>query len=62
MPDHAIYVAIAAAAVASFGLWWFHVVMGGLKKQSQNQRRMIYASVWLAYFVLTMIVIAQSQQ
>ena len=61
MPDHALYAAIAAAVIATFGLWWLRVVLPVVKEQPKASRYGIYALVWSAYFVLTMMVIAQAQ-
>lgn len=62
MPEHPLYAAIAAAVVACIGLWWFRLVLGGIRKQPKATRYGIYALVWLAYFILTMILIGQTQQ
>jgi len=57
-----IYAVIAAIVIASIGLWWFQFVMNGVKKMARGARYGVYAAVWLAYFILTLIVIAQTQQ
>lgn len=61
MPSDALYAAIAAIIVASIGLWWFRLVLTGVRKQPKATRYGVYALVWLAYFILTMIVIGQSR-
>jgi len=62
MPEHAFYAAIAASVVASIGLWWFRLIMKGVRDQPKTTRYGVYALVWLAYFILTMIIIGQAQQ
>lgn len=57
MPDHPLYAGIAAAVVASLGLWWFRVILTEIKKQPKATRYGIYAAIWLAYFILTMMVL-----
>jgi hypothetical protein len=51
---------IAAAAVATLGLWWFRLIMKNVREMPKTTRYGIYALVWLAYFTATMLVIAQS--
>jgi len=48
---------LSAAIVASLGTWWFAFVLKGLKDISSSQRLIVYGSIWLAYFVLMMILI-----
>ncbi len=50
---------ISAAIVASLGAWWFAFVLKGLRQLSPVQRRIVYLAVWLAYFILTMVLIDQ---
>ena len=59
--ENTIFVAIAAFVIASIGLWWFRLVLPVVRGYSKTTRYGIYALVWLAYFVLSMIVIARSQ-
>ncbi|GEM_PF-6603177 len=54
------YAAIAAAVIASVGLWWFQLIMVSVRKSPKRTRYAVYAGVWLAYFVLVMIVILQN--
>lgn len=49
-----------AAAVATFGLFWFRMILKELRRLPKTTRFGIYALVWLAYFVLTMLVINQA--
>ncbi len=49
-----------AALIASAGLWWFRLILPVVKKQPKETRFGVYAIVWLAYFILTMIVIDRS--
>lgn len=52
---------IASAAIASFGLWWFRLVLGkNLQSLPKTTRLGVYALLWLAYFVLVMIVIQRN--
>lgn len=60
MPQETLYAAIAAAIVATLGLWWFRLILTGVRKLPKMTRYGIYALIWLAYFVLTMILIAKS--
>lgn len=60
MAETAIYAGIAATIIASFGLWWFRLVMTSIKKQPKMTRYGIYALVWLAYFIATLVMIGQS--
>ncbi len=60
MAQSAIYAGIAAAIIASLGLWWFRLVMASIRKQPKATRYGIYALVWLAYFVVTLVMIGQS--
>lgn len=57
MSEIAPYAAIAAAVIASVGLWWFRLVLTAVRKMPKRTRYAVYAGVWLAYFVLVMIVI-----
>lgn len=59
MAESAIYAGVAAIIIASLGLWWFRLIMTGVRKQSKTTRYGIYALVWLAYFILTLVVIGQ---
>jgi len=45
----------ASAIVATAGLWWFSMIMKNLKRSPPATRLGIYVLVWLAYFVLMMI-------
>lgn len=60
MAQSAVYAGIAAIIIASIGLWWFRVVMTGVKKQPKVTRYGIYALIWLAYFITTLLVIGNS--
>ncbi len=62
VPEHALYAAIAAAVVASIGLWWFRLVLGRVREMPKATRYGVYLLVWLAYFILTMILIGRGQQ
>ncbi len=58
MPD-IFFAGIAAVVIASIGLWWFRLVLPSLAKHPKTTRYGIYVLVWLAYFILTLIVIGQ---
>ena len=60
MSQESLIAGIVAALIASAGLWWFRLVLPVIKKQPQTTRYGVYAIVWLAYFILTMIVIGRS--
>ena len=60
MAQSAVYAGIAAIIIASLGLWWFRLVMASVKKQPEATRYGIYALVWLAYFIATLVMIGQS--
>jgi hypothetical protein len=51
---------LVAIVVATAGLWWFQFVLKNVRKLPAVTRFGIYALVWLAYFVLTMIMTARS--
>ncbi len=59
MPE-IFYASIAAAVIASIGLWWFRLVLPVFRKKPKTTRYGIYAFVWLAYFILTVIVITRT--
>jgi len=61
LPENILYVAIAAAVIACIGLWWFRLVLVQVRKMRPATRYGIYALVWLAYFILTMILIGRGQ-
>lgn len=55
---------VAAAAVAgiiaTIGLWWFHIMLKGfMARQAPVPRYGIYAAIWLAYFVLVLLLAAR---
>lgn len=60
MEGSGLYAALAAILVASFGLWWFRLVLTGVRKLPKTSRYGVYALVWLAYFILTLIIIGQT--
>ena len=62
MQGDAPYVVIAAAVVASLGLWWFRAVLTDVRKMPKATRYGVYAAIWLAYFILTVILIGQTRQ
>ena len=52
--------AIASAViVATAGLWWFAVILKDVRRLPRATRWGIYALVWLAYFILVMLLATQ---
>ena len=49
---------VSAAVVASIGLWWFQYVLKDVRKLQRGMRLGVYALIWLAYFILTIILVA----
>jgi hypothetical protein len=39
------------------GLWWFQLVLPAVRKLPKITRHGVYAAIWLAYFILSMILI-----
>ncbi|MAW82325.1 MAG: hypothetical protein CMI63_18965 [Parvularcula sp.] len=60
MNENALIAGLVAALIASAGLWWFRLILPVVRKQPKTTRYGVYAIVWLAYFILTMVVIGQS--
>lgn len=60
MTLESLIASLVAAAVASAGLWWFRLVLPVVRKQPKTTRFGVYALVWLAYFILTILVINRS--
>ena len=56
----ALFALLASAAIASAGLWWFRFILKSVKNLPTATRYGIYALVWLAYFILTLIVVANA--
>lgn len=57
MPDSLTLVAAAiAAVVATAGLWWFRFVLKDVRRLPPTTRYGVYALIWLAYFVLVMLI------
>jgi len=52
--------ALVAALIASLGLWWFRLILRGVRTLPASSRYGVYALVWLAYFILTLIIIGQT--
>jgi len=59
MAESAIYAVITATIISSLGLWWFRLILPGVKKKPKAMRYGVYALIWLAYFILTLVVIGQ---
>lgn len=52
--------AVAAAIIATLGLWWFRLILKNVRTLPKTTRWGVYALVWLAYFVVVMLIVAQS--
>lgn len=53
--------AIAASAiVASAGLWWFRAIMKDVRKFPMATRIGIYILIWLAYFIVMMVLVGRA--
>ena len=60
MPDVAgLAVAGAAALIATLGLVWFAWILKDVRKLPAATRYGVYALIWLAYFVVVMLLAAQ---
>ncbi len=60
MPEETLIAALVGAIVASLGLWWFRLILPVVRRQPKTTRFGVYALVWLAYFILTIMVINRS--
>ncbi|MEM8770082.1 MAG: hypothetical protein AAGD92_00400 [Pseudomonadota bacterium] len=60
MGGERLVAAIAAAIVATLGLWWFRLIMSNVRTMPKTPRYGIYALVWLTYFVVVMMFIGLS--
>ena len=49
----------AAVAVATMGVLWFAYVLKGLKGLAAGPRTIVYGAVWVAYFLLTTVLVQQ---
>lgn len=52
---------VVAFLIASAGLWWFRFMLKDVRKLARPTRLGVYALVWLAYFILVMILAQQAQ-
>lgn len=50
-----------SAIIATAGLWWFQYMLKDIRKLPRTTRYGIYAIIWLAYFILVMILAAQTR-
>ena len=62
MAQSAIFAIVAGAVIATLGLWWFRLVLGGIKKLPPTTRYGVYALIWLAYFIATLVLASQTGQ
>jgi hypothetical protein len=60
MSEETAMAALVGAIVASVGLWWFRLILPVVRRQPKTTRYGVYALVWLAYFILTIMVINRS--
>lgn len=60
MSEYQIGASIAAFAVATIGLWWFRLIMKNVREMPKTTRYGIYALVWLAYFVVVLLLVDRS--
>ena len=60
MSEASLIGAFVAALIASAGLWWFRLILPVVKNQPKLTRYGVYGLVWLAYFILTMMMIGRS--
>jgi len=49
-----------ASLIATAGLWWFRMVLKSVRRLATPTRFGVYAAVWLAYFILIIIVIGKT--
>ena len=57
MNEEELIAGFVAALIASAGLWWFRLLLPVVRKQPKTTRFGVYAIVWLAYFILTMMIV-----
>ncbi|MFQ5563679.1 MAG: hypothetical protein ACE5FO_08935 [Parvularculaceae bacterium] len=61
MPGGLTIPAILVAAVISFaGLWWFTYILKDMRRMRPGPRYVVYAAIWLAYFLLILILMARA--
>ena len=60
MNQETLIAGLVAALIASAGVWWFRLILPVIKKQPKTTRLGVYAILWLAYFILIMIMIGRS--
>lgn len=49
-----------SAIVATAGLWWFRTILKDVRRLPAPARLGIYILIWLAYFILMMILAARA--
>jgi len=49
-----------AVLIATAGLWWFTLILKSTRKLPAMTKYGVYALIWLAYFILVMLVIQQT--
>ena len=50
-----------SAIIASLGLWWFTTILKDVRKLPRLTRLGIYLLIWLAYFILVMMLADKAQ-
>ncbi len=55
----ALIAILVSAALALAGLWWFRLMLPQIRNQPKITRYGVYAAVWLAYFILLVIMIGR---
>jgi len=60
LSQSSLIAAVVSAAIASVGLWWFRLVLPQVRNQPKNTRYGVYALIWLAYFILSMMLIGRA--
>lgn len=60
MNQAALIAILVSAVIASAGLWWFQLVLPAVKKLPKTTRYGVYAAIWLAYFILSTILIGRA--
>ncbi|WDI32637.1 hypothetical protein PUV54_05435 [Hyphococcus flavus] len=60
MNASALIAILVSAGIATLGLWWFRFILPVIRKQPKNTRYGVYALIWLAYFILSMLLIGSA--
>lgn len=60
MDQETINAAIVGVIISTVGLWWFRLMLPNVRAMPRTTRFGVYALIWLAYFILTLLVIKRS--